>query len=274
MLRHAIEQVIPAETRDFFLVAFAAKVREISNTRLDEYKLYRIPESKLHAHTPRVFDIFWERVRRNLRGLEEFFQTRVPSTSVQVYERDLRQEIPIETATVDIIVTSPPYGDSQTTVAYGQFSRLVLQWLGYDDTAKSIDRRALGGKIAPVQVNYESPSLAATLDTIAQACPKRAKQVKQFYDDFALCFPEITRAVKPSGYTCFVVGNRTVKGVRIPTDQILIEIASCFGWAHLTTHHRNIPNKRMPLRNSPTNKTGELSPTMTEEHIVILQKQP
>lgn len=142
LLRHAIEQVIPAETRDFFLVAFAAKVREISNTRLDEYKLYRIPESKLHAHTPRVFDIFWERVRRNLRGLEEFFQTRVPSTSVQVYERDLRQEIPIETATVDIIVTSPPYGDSQTTVAYGQFSRLVLQWLGYDDTAKSIDRRA------------------------------------------------------------------------------------------------------------------------------------
>ena len=274
LLRYAIEQAIPTETRDFFLVAFAATVRESSNTRLDEYKLYRIPESKLHAYTPRVFETFWERVGRNLRGLEEFFQERVPATHVQIYERDLRQGIPLPTATVDLIVTSPPYGDSQTTVAYGQFSRLVLQWLGYDDdTAKSIDRRALGGKIAPVQARYESPSLATALEAIAQACPKRAKQVNQFYDDFALCFPEITRVVKPNGYACFVVGNRTVKGVRIPTDQILIEIASCFGWRHLTTHHRNIPNKRMPLRNSPTNKAGELSPTMTEEHIVILQKQ-
>ena len=25
---------------------------------------------------------------------------------------------------VDLLVTSPPYGDSKTTVAYGQFSRL------------------------------------------------------------------------------------------------------------------------------------------------------
>jgi hypothetical protein len=29
----------------------------------------------------------------------------------------------------------------------------------------------------------------------------------------------------------------------------------------------------MPLRNSPSNKPGELAPTMTEEHIVVLQKQ-
>jgi site-specific DNA-methyltransferase (cytosine-N4-specific) len=65
-----------------------------------------------------------------------------------------------------------------------------------------------------------------------------------------------------------------VKGVRLPTDHILIEIAACFGWTHITTHHRNIPNKRMPLRNSPSNKPGELSPTMTEEYIVVLQRQP
>jgi tRNA G10 N-methylase Trm11 len=274
LLRYAIESVIPAETRDLFWVAFAATVRESSNTRRGEYKLYRIPELELHAYSPRVFATFWERLGRNLRGLEEFLNDRDPHTCAQVFERDLREGIPLATGVVDIVVTSPPYGDSQTTVAYGQFSRLVLQWLGYNDnTVKSIDRRALGGRLTLVEARYESPSLESALEAIGHACPKRAAQVKQFYDDFALCFPEISRVVKPNGYGCFVVGNRTVKGVRIPTDRILIEIATCFGWAHVATHHRNIPNKRMPLRNSPSNKPGELSPTMTEECIVVLQKQ-
>ena len=106
--------------------------------------------------------------------------------------------------------------------------------------------------------------------TPAPNAPRRS----QFYDDFAQCFPELSRVVRAGGYGCFVVGNRTVKGVRLPTDRILIEIAAYFGWTHITTHHRNIPNKRMPLRNSPSNKPGELSPTMTEEHIVVLQRQP
>jgi len=75
------------------------------------------------------------------------------------------------------------------------------------------------------------------------------------------------------GYACFVVGNRTVKGVRIPTDQILIEIAQSFGWHHITTYHRRIPNKRMPLRNSPSNRPGDQGDTMTQEYIVILQKK-
>ena len=275
LLRYAIESAVPAETRDFFWVAFAATVRECSNTRRGEYKLYRIPEAELPAYRPRVFETFWERLGRNLRGLEEFLRDRDPHTHAQVYERDLREGVPLPTGAVDIVVTSPPYGDSQTTVAYGQFSRLVLQWLGYDDeTAKSIDKRALGGRLAPTEPRYESPSLARALAAIGDACPKRAAQVKQFYDDFAQCFPELSRVVRAGGYGCFVVGNRTVKGVRLPTDRILIEIAACFGWTHITTHHRNIPNKRMPLRNSPSNKPGELSPTMTEEHIVVLQRQP
>jgi site-specific DNA-methyltransferase (cytosine-N4-specific) len=157
-----------------------------SNTRRGEYKLYRIPEAELPAYRPRVFETFWERLGRNLRGLEEFLRDRDPHTHAHVYERDLREGVPLPTGAVDIVVTSPPYGDSQTTVAYGQFSRLVLQWLGYDDeTAKSIDKRALGGRLAPTEARYESPSLARALAAIGDACPKRAAQVKQFYDDFA-----------------------------------------------------------------------------------------
>jgi len=111
------------------------------------------------------------------------------------------------------------------------------------------------------------------VEQIAERDARRARQVRQFYDDFADCFVELSRVCRSGAYGCFVVGNRTVKSVRIPTDQILIEIASCFGWRFQTSYHRRIPNKRMPLRNSPSNKPGEIGSTMSEEHIVVLRKE-
>lgn len=272
-LRDGIRACVPEQVRDFFWVAFAAVVRESSNTRLGEYKLYRLSVDELAAHRPQVFSLFWEKVGRNLRGLSEFVAECVPTTTVRILEADTRQPLPIQTESIDLLVTSPPYGDSQTTVAYGQFSRLMLQWLGFsDEVAKSVDRRALGGHKRSSRIVYRAPTLEATLAQIAQASSKRASQVAQFYNDFAECFPELTRVAKRGSRACFVVGNRTVKGVRIPTDLILIEIAQNFGWQYETTYHRRIPNKRMPLKNSPSNRPGELCDTMTEEHIVILRR--
>lgn len=274
LIKQLIEQNVPSEIRDFFWVAFAHTVRESSNVRRGEYKLFRIPEEKLAFYQPDVISIFWSKVKQNLQGLINFVQDTKADVWTKIIQADMRTSLPIENGSIDLIVTSPPYGDSQTTVAYGQFSRLALQWLGFDDEqAKSIDREALGGKKRSAIAPYHSPTLDATIAQISERNERRANQVRQFYDDFADCFVEISRLCRPEAYGCFVVGNRTVKSVRIPTDRILIEIASCFGWQHHETHYRRIPNKRMPLRNSPSNKPGELGETMTEEHIVVLRKK-
>gem|GEM_PF-3021256 len=58
LLRYGIERVIEPEERDFFWVAFAAAVREGSNTRRGEYKLHRMPEPALHAHSPKSLLLF------------------------------------------------------------------------------------------------------------------------------------------------------------------------------------------------------------------------
>ncbi len=44
------------------------------------------------------------------------------------------------------------------------------------------------------------------------------------------------------------------------------------GFEHVNTFHRSIPNKRMPLRNSPTNAIGAVDHTMTKEYIVVMQR--
>ena len=46
-----------------------------------------------------------------------------------------------------------------------------------------------------------------------------------------------------------------------------------FGFDYIDTFHRTIPNKRMPLRNSPTNAAGAVDNTMTREHIVVMRRR-
>ncbi|MGQ9541375.1 MAG: TRM11 family SAM-dependent methyltransferase, partial [Armatimonadota bacterium] len=244
-------------------------------TRKGEFKLYRLPESRIRDFHAAVLATFIAKAEQNIQGMAEFNAEVDRRTCVQVFQSDTRHRQPTPNASVDLVVTSPPYGDSQTTVAYGQFSRLSLQWLGLPcEEAKSVDRRSLGGK---GQSNIHTPlylseSLESTVGQIFQRDARRARQVKAFYDDFAQCLVEITRVCRSGAKACFVVGNRTVRGIRIPTDLILREMAEGFGWRFVEQFERRIPNNRMPLQNSPFNVPGERGETMTIEHVVVLKR--
>ena len=189
---------------------------------------------------------------------------------------DTRKRTSIPDGEVDLIVTSPPYGDSRTTVAYGQFSRLSLQWLEFDKkTVSEIDKVSLGGiPTRELENPLESPTLQNTVDMIAVKDPKRAKDVLSFYIDFNKCVEELHRVTRKGAFLCFVIGNRTVKGVQIPTDEIIIELFNAKNnYKHRNTFIRNIPHKRLPKSNSPTNIRGNIAATMNEEWIIILEKE-
>ena len=57
-----------------------------------------------------------------------------------------------------------------------------------------------------------------------------------------------------------------------PNDEITKEFFEAQGFNHIETIIRNIPNKRMPLKNSPSNITGKTDITMKNEYIVVMQK--
>jgi len=273
LLKDSILSVTEEEAlRDFFLVPFSETVREASYTRNSEFKLFRLPKEKLNGHQPNVGQIFHQKARRNIAGMAQFLAIAPKDVWVRILDEDTRHRTSIADNQVDLVVTSPPYGDSHTTVAYGQFSRLSLQWLGYDHRiGQMVDRKSLGGKAGLEDGASElSPTLARTLDRIAESDPKRANQVLSFFVDFGLCLQELARVTKCGAKICMVVGNRTVKGQRILLDQILVEMGARRGLGHQETFYRNIPNKRMPSLNSPTNVVGAKSQTMTQESIVIL----
>jgi len=171
------------------------------------------------------------------------------------------------------MVTSPPYGDSRTTVAYGQYSRLSLQWLGFSEEIKSLDKNMLGGKPTPdLNFSFSSPTLDKMVRLIAEKDDLRARDVLSFFVDFHKAAKNISNIMKDNSRLCIVVGNRTVKGLKIPSDEIMAEIFEDFDYIHSKTFVRSIPSKRMPKVNSPTNVKGKTLSTMNEENIVLLER--
>ncbi len=272
-LRTVINQVKANEIREFFQVAFSEVVRLSSNSRSSEFKLYRYPRERLQNHEPDPIRLFRDKAMANIAGMEKYYREIHDSCWARPILGNSMKFSEIPKDSVDIVVTSPPYGDSRTTVAYGQFSRLSSQWLGLEG-CEVVDKKSLGGiPVKTLQNLLPSKTLNESIQVISEADEHRAKDVLSFYIDLNKALIEIDKVVKRGGVLCFVMGNRSVKGIRLPTDLVLVELLTDLGCVHLLTIVRNIPSKAMPLRNSPTNVAGRVSDTMHKESIVIMQKE-
>jgi DNA modification methylase len=230
----------------------------------------------LENYDPDVLGFFKKRTEANINGMADFHKDVDRKTKVKIIYGDSSKNQGIKENSIDCIITSPPYGDSRTTVAYGQFSRLSAQWLDIfenPDKASTIDNELLGGRPSTGLIHsLNSEYLNYALEKIRKKDEKRAKDVLSFYLGLNDCLKQACKILKPQKYFCLVIGNRLVKQVRIPTDFIIAELAEKIGFSCEDIFVRNIPGKRMPIKNSPTNIVGALEETMTKESIVILRK--
>ncbi len=274
IIKEYIEKIDDKDIQDFFKIAFSETIRESSLTRNGEFKLYRISEKQIEKFNPDVFSIMVRKLIRNRNGMAEYISLKNNDAKSHIYDFNTVYGIPknvLLPESVDIVITSPPYGDSRTTVAYGQFSRLSNQWLGFEEY-NEVDKRSMGGVKKGEFIRFDYVPLDKTLQKIAAKDDKRVYDVISFYTDYERSIANISRVVKEGGIVAYVVGNRRVKGIEIPNDEITREFFERNGFIHIKTIVREIPNKRMPKKNSPTNIVGITDTTMNCEYIVVLRK--
>ena len=148
-LKKVISEIKNKKVRNFFLISFSETVRLSSNTNSGEFKLVRIKSDKLANHDPDVLGIFRKKTESNIEGMRKFYRDLDKNTWARAIYGDTSRVNTIENSSIDCIITSPPYGDSRTTVAYGQFSRLSAQWIDMfkdPNSASAVDNQLLGGK--------------------------------------------------------------------------------------------------------------------------------
>ena len=266
VIKHFVEKVQDEDIRRFFLIPFSETVRECSYTRNNEFKLFRMKSEDLLHFNPDVAGVYLKKLEDTIFLYSNFYFPKLDdkvSVSVQYSTFQPKNEY------FDVVLTSPPYGDSRTTVAYGQFSTLSNEWLGID-YARKIDGMLMGGG-KPKQ-NIQNGIIADYISQINLVDNKRALEVSAFYNDLDNSIQQVAKSIRKGGKSIYVVGNRTVKNVQLPTDQFIAEKFEKNGFKHLVTYERALSNKSMPSKNSPTNKAGKTVNTMLWEYVVICEK--
>ncbi|MCL2774106.1 MAG: hypothetical protein FWD71_12240 [Oscillospiraceae bacterium] len=281
IIKKCIEELPENDEKKFLWLAFSEVTRITSNRRNGEFKMFRNPPDKINKFIIDVKCTFSDILKSNIEKMSAFenlCNNSMLSPDVTMLSENAMTLDSIPDNSIDFMITSPPYGDSRTTVAYGEFSKLSLQWLNLtgvsSDDISAIDRNLLGGKKYRSGFEYtlDSDILLNSLEKIKDIDIERAGDVYSFYHDLDIAISTIARKMKCGSYQIWVVGNRTVKLENLHTDLILTELGKRYGLVHIHTIDRNISNKVMPALNSPTNEAGKKVTTMTNEHIVILRK--
>jgi hypothetical protein len=266
VIKHFIDEIKDINIKNFFSVPFSETVRECSYTRNNEFKLFRMKSEDLLNFNPDAISFYFKKWND------------VFSLYSHVYLPKLEREIRIDVQyskfqpqddCFDVVLTSPPYGDSRTTVAYGQFSALSNEWLGID-YARKIDGMLMGG--TKTSQNISNGIIGDYIAQISKIDTKRSHDVSAFYNDLEASIIKVANSIRKGGKAIYVVGNRTVKNVQLPTDQFIAEKFEQNKFKHLITYERALSNKAMPGKNSPTNEAGKTVNTMLFEYIVICEK--
>jgi tRNA G10 N-methylase Trm11 len=266
LLRYFINQIADKNLYNFFLIPFSETVRECSYTRNNEFKLYKMKEKDILSFNPDVLGVYLKKLQDVIEiYITAYFPKLTPKTKVTINYSQFNDA----EDSFDLVLTSPPYGDSRTTVAYGQFSTLANEWIGID-YARKVDKMLMGG--SQTKSLYNQGLITDYIQAIAVNNEKRALEVSAFYVDLEKSIDQVAKSVKKGGKIIYIVGNRTVKNIQLPTDQFIAEKFEQNGFRHLITYERLLSNKAMPSKNSPTNQSGNTVNTMLYEYIVISEK--
>ena len=288
-IRRAIRRVDHPWCRRVLWTGLAEAVRLTSNSRTSTFKLHIRDAEDLEGRLVRPLETFAAVVSDMSERLAEEAATlreRGHLTKGGYYRGRIEVRLGDSTeleggALADLVVTSPPYGDNTSTVPYGQFSYLPLQWIDLADigadvdagcirTAYEIDARSLGGsrRNAVEQVCRllnVSPSLKGTLSRLKGLAPDRGSRVAAFVRDLDASLDVIVARLRGEGYMIWTIGNRCVGGEPVPSDRILGELLAARGVRVVARVDRTIPNKRMANRNS-------IASTMCGEATLVFRK--
>lgn len=264
-----LREAYDTQVTKFLGVVVAGVTRKVSYQRRNCFKRWRMSEEDRQTHDPDVYSILERHLEENTRRVSEYQDCIDDSTETIVFQGDSREVLTqndiVSENFADIVVTSPPYGDHQTTVAYGEFSTdlaIMAENRTYDEMT-DVDDKGIGGEDPYTGMNVGKRSEAAN-ETLAKldAEEGRVDDARDFFNDFAKVIEQVGTIVKPDQPVVWVVANRRMSEENIPLNEVTKELCESFGFSHEQTIGRGIKHKNMPSRN----KHGV---TMEKEFVVV-----
>ncbi len=214
-------------------------------------------------------DEFEKRLKRNLASLEGFSG----STSAAYLGPGDAQRLPLSGASIDLIVTSPPY--ISNAIDYMRAHKFTLVWWRYPVDALSEKRKGyIGGEaLDSVQLETLPDDTARLVARIAAINAKKGRVVHRYYSEMTRVLNEMYRVLKPGKCAVLVVGTSIIQGQDTHIDACLADIGRSIGFEVPPPGIRRLDrDRRMLPASAKPDRESQIQQRMHEEYVIGLYK--
>jgi DNA modification methylase len=197
-------------------------------------------------------------------------QARGPATKIR--KADARK-LPIASATIDLVLTSPPYLNA---IDYIRCSKFSLVWMGHSISKLAALRGGsvgteIGGGNKYLE-NSEIRNMIDALDLKPRLKPRQKAILARYIYDMKQAMSEIARVLVPNGKAVFVVGENTLRGTYIRTAAALKAIAKLVGLKFAGRKVRILPSNRRYLPPPKKRRGDRINLRMRREIVITFRK--
>ncbi|MBI4645494.1 MAG: DNA adenine methylase [Bacteroidia bacterium] len=243
---------------NLFKTIFSATVRDVMLTYRGEVRLRKLREEDLNKFNPDVLRSFVKRYKIAYERIITLPQGAVSDIAV----RDIKK-LDFENESFHSIICSPPYADDKNGVGYFQFSKNMLEWLGFTKEEISNHKKLFLGATKKINCLPESESLRKSLENVENRNYNHYKEAVSFYHDYNLGLIEMKRVVKKN--IIIVIGNRVLSRTQFDNAQITVDFFKNIGVKLIHHYTRKLRKKRI------ANMGGD-GGGIAKEHILVFEK--
>ena len=234
-------------TRLFFLCAFSNILRRCSIWLSGSTK----PQKDINKYLNDPFESFHQQVKRMMKGnklyWDDLTQNNISVADVQeTYALALgnAQSLPLQTGSVDLLVTSPPYA---TCYEYIQLHQLTQLWFDKKGLFTNNDWRgeSIGSKIlhnghvesdtsssigSKAAENMIEALVELSRTSVGSPAAREARALTRYFKDMNIVLAECARVVCQGKFLVLVIGDSKRRGLEVPTSAALCEMAIDYGF--------------------------------------------
>jgi len=292
---HEILEIADEPARIFFLCGFSNILRRSSiwlsgstKPQKDLKKVLGDPAEEFHKHLQ-------DMIRRNALYWADLATAHIDPQRIaercRLTQADARS-LPLDSETLDLLVTSPPYA---TCYAYNELHQLTQLWftryhifrapqaeiayIGSKALSKRNQQANHANATPSQQANGALVRLASLAnDSNASAIQREARQLDYYFQDMYAALHESARVVASGKRLVLIIGDSRRRGITIPTSAALCEMAESVGFELEQRIVREVPGRILVSTRDMT--TGRFSSrpqsdgqAYSEEDILVFAKR-
>lgn len=200
--------------------------------------------------------------------------TEGPVGPLTMVKRGDARRLDIETGSIDLVLTSPPYLNG---IDYLRCSKFSLVWMGYKvDELREIRGGSIGAE-ASLQEALDAEWVKALIRQLGLKPVLSSRDqalLARYVWDMGKALSEVSRVLRRGGRAVYVVGDSTSRGTFISNSSIVTAVAQRHGLSFVSRESRALPANRRYLPPPQRGASDAMLDARLRREVVVVFDKP